>query len=189
MRLLLNSAINQQPTYHPALSPLDCPNFPTACMTQQRNFVSGYMIISCLLVLILMSCTSFPLTLSCVSASFPTWCFDLALFSSLLNDVISSRPEPCIDNNSILELKEFEADTNSNIADASWSAGAGPSFVELLEAPLSWDLPLGDPSSGEKPVALITLPSSRDRMSVDCTLGRLDRFSRVEETAGGSFCG
>ena len=137
MRSLRHAVINQQPTYHPALSPSDCPNFPTACMTQQRNFVSGYMIISCLLVLILMSCTSFPPTLSCVSTSFPTWCFDLALFSSLLNDVISSRPEFCTDNNSILELKEFEADTNSNIADASCSAGAGPSFGGLPEAPLS----------------------------------------------------
>src|ERR1700733_7977563 len=101
MRSLLHTVINQQPTYHPALSPSDCPNFPTACMTQQRNFVSGYMIISCLLVLILMSCTSFPPTLSGASASFPVWRFDLALFSSLLSDVISSRPEFCTDNPSI----------------------------------------------------------------------------------------
>src|SRR5947209_19596649 len=137
MRSLLQPVINLQPTYHPALSPSDCPNFSTACMTQQRNFASGYMITSCLLVLILISCTSFPPPLSCVSASFPMWCFDLALFSSWLNDVISSRPEFCTASTSILELKESEADTNSNIADASCSAGAGPSSGELPEAPLS----------------------------------------------------
>src|SRR3954453_19829605 len=132
-----HAVINKQPTYHPALSLLECPNFPTACMTQQRNFVSGYMMISCLLVLILMSCTSFPPPFSCVSTSFPTWGLDLSLFSSLLNDVISSCPEFCTDNNSILELKEFETNTNSNIADASCSAGAGPSSKRLPEAPLS----------------------------------------------------
>lgn len=88
----------------------------------------------------------------------------------------------------MLLLRKFAADTNWKIDVAKSSAAVGVAFPDSPDIVLSRAPPSSGSAANSKPVALITLPSARDRMSVDCTFGRLDKLSIVEEMDGGSFC-
>ncbi len=86
---------------------------------------------------------------------------------------------------------ELAAETNWKIERASSSTAVGVAFVVESDSVVSAGVRDGDVcvwGEASWPVTLMMLPSSRERMSVEWTFGRLERDERVEEMVGGSFC-